>query len=140
MALVGALRALYERFLTAAASEQAAKDAVAAFPTELECAFDLLERGLGTYAIANPLPAPSGAETLHPRRRGCRPRQQAGTGQRTDLSATPARSMSVSAMLLAWDTIKLASGSVPDAVEQVAPVGNDKALPDADLAPATART
>jgi hypothetical protein len=48
--------------------------------------------------------------------------------------------MSVSAMLLAWDTIKLASGSVPDAVEQVAPVGNDKALPDADLAPATART
>jgi AcrR family transcriptional regulator len=69
VALVGALRTLYERFLAAAASGQDAKDAVAALPGDVERAFDLLERGLGAYAIADPSPAPSGAEAPHPRPR-----------------------------------------------------------------------
>jgi AcrR family transcriptional regulator len=69
VALVGALRTLYERFLTAAASGQDAKDAVAALPQDVQRAFDLLERGLGAYAIADPSPTPSGAKTGHPRPR-----------------------------------------------------------------------
>jgi hypothetical protein len=43
-------------------------------------------------------------------------------------------------MLLAWEPDKASVRIVPDAVEQAAPVGNDQALPDADLAPATSRT
>jgi AcrR family transcriptional regulator len=67
VALVGALRTLYERFLAAAPSDQDAKDAVAALPRDVQRAFDLLERGLGAYAIADPSPTPSGAKTGHPR-------------------------------------------------------------------------
>lgn len=67
VALVGALRTLYERFLAAAASGEDAKDAVAALPRDVQRAFDLLERGLGAYAIADPSPTPSGAKTPHPR-------------------------------------------------------------------------
>lgn len=62
VALVGALRALYERFLAAAASDQDAKDAVAALPRDVQRAFDLLERGLGAYAIAD---APTSASPGH---------------------------------------------------------------------------
>ncbi len=40
----------------------------------------------------------------------------------------PAMSLSVSAMLSRGDTMEPAAGSVPDAVEQAAPVGNDQAL------------
>jgi AcrR family transcriptional regulator len=72
-ALVGALRTLYERFLAAAASGQDAKDAMAALPRDVQRAFDLLERGLGAYATADPSPTPSDAKTLHPRRRRSRP-------------------------------------------------------------------
>src|SRR4029453_2771136 len=72
-ALVGALRTLYERFLAAAASGQDAKDAMAAPPRALRGAFDLVERGLGAYATADPSPTPSDAKTLHPRRRRRRP-------------------------------------------------------------------
>ena len=53
VALVGALRTLYERYLAAAASGQDAKDVVAALPHDIQRAFDLLERGLGTYATAD---------------------------------------------------------------------------------------
>jgi hypothetical protein len=69
VALVGALRTLYERFLAAAASGQDAKDAVATLPRDIQRAFDLLERGLGAYATADPSPTPSGAKTGHPRPR-----------------------------------------------------------------------
>jgi AcrR family transcriptional regulator len=69
VALVGALRTLYERFLATADSDQDAKDAVAALPGDVERSFGLLERGLGGFAIADAPPAPSGAETPHPRLR-----------------------------------------------------------------------
>jgi AcrR family transcriptional regulator len=56
MALVGVLRVLYERLLAAVASERDAKAAMAAFLSDANRALDVLERGLGAYAVANPRP------------------------------------------------------------------------------------
>jgi AcrR family transcriptional regulator len=88
VALVGALRTLYERFLAAAASGQDAKDAAAALPGDVQRAFDLLERGLGAYAIADTSPAPSGATTPHSRPRR-RPNPPIDKSQRSDAPTPP---------------------------------------------------
>jgi AcrR family transcriptional regulator len=56
MALVGVLWVLFERSLAAATSNRGVKAAVAALYSEADRALDLLERGLGTYAVAEPRP------------------------------------------------------------------------------------
>jgi AcrR family transcriptional regulator len=56
MALVGVLRVLYERLLAVAASDRDPKAAMAAFLSDADRALDVLERGLGAYAVANPRP------------------------------------------------------------------------------------
>jgi AcrR family transcriptional regulator len=88
VALVGALRTLYERFLAAATSGQDAKDAVAVLPRDVQRAFDLLERGLGAYAIADPSPTPSGAKAPHPRPRR-RTNPALDKSQRSDAPTPP---------------------------------------------------
>jgi AcrR family transcriptional regulator len=57
MALVGVLRVLYERLLTAAASGSDPQAAMAAFLTQVDRALNVLERGLITYAAAAQPPA-----------------------------------------------------------------------------------
>jgi hypothetical protein len=57
MALVGVLRVLYERLLAVAASDRDPKAAMAAFLSDADRALDVLERGLGAYAVANPRPS-----------------------------------------------------------------------------------
>jgi len=57
MALVGVLRVLYEQLLVVAASNADPTAAMAAFLSDADRALDMLERGLGTYAVADPPPA-----------------------------------------------------------------------------------
>lgn len=59
VALVGVMRVLSERFLSKAAFDQDRTDAMAALGKDAERALDLLERGLGAYAIADVPTAPA---------------------------------------------------------------------------------
>ncbi len=61
-ALVGVIRAVSERFLTQQ-SDQDRQDLMAALAEDTERALDLLERGLGGYAVAAPRPQPAAGDT-----------------------------------------------------------------------------
>src|SRR6266571_8690794 len=65
-ALVGVIRAVSERFLTQATADQSdqdRQDLMAALAEDTERALDLLERGLGGYAVAAPRPQPAAGDT-----------------------------------------------------------------------------
>jgi hypothetical protein len=71
MALVGVLRVLFERFVTAGAAGRDAAAVTKEFTDWAQTALDRLEHGFGSYAVADPTPEqPSPPATQpHPRRR-----------------------------------------------------------------------